>query len=130
MNLDELRAWLGQVHTDYVQALERAHEKHIKVRIRLRDAERVSDTRLSKKEQGENGRRWNIMRHLGMTLEDYDAKVAEGLKHCSGCKTWIPVGGFSIHRARKDGLYKYCRKCCQKQYQKRRANRDKLSKKG
>jgi len=43
MSLCALRAWLGQVHTDYVSALEKAHEKNIKLRIRLREAERKTN---------------------------------------------------------------------------------------
>lgn len=40
ITLDQLRAWLGQVHTDYVSALDQTQEKMVKLRIRLREVER------------------------------------------------------------------------------------------
>ena len=36
ITLAQLRQWLGQVHTDYVSALEQTQEKLIKTRIRYR----------------------------------------------------------------------------------------------
>jgi hypothetical protein len=36
----QLRKWLGQVHTDYVSALDQTQEALIKLRIRLREVER------------------------------------------------------------------------------------------
>lgn len=35
LSIDCLRSWLGQVHTDYVNALEQAHVGWIKTRVRL-----------------------------------------------------------------------------------------------
>lgn len=40
ITVSELRAWLGQVHTDYVNAMEHMETKHVKTRIRLRETER------------------------------------------------------------------------------------------
>lgn len=43
LSLAELREWLGQVHTDYVSALDQTQEQLIKMRIRLRHVERERD---------------------------------------------------------------------------------------
>jgi hypothetical protein len=42
ITLEELRHWLGQVHTDYVSALEQTQEKLIKNRIRMVYQERLA----------------------------------------------------------------------------------------
>ena len=40
ITLNTLREWLGQVHTDYVSALDQTQERYIKLRLRLRAEER------------------------------------------------------------------------------------------
>lgn len=52
ITLNQLRQWLGQVHTDYVSALDQTQEKMVKLRIRLMDAER----RLKREKRRNGGR--------------------------------------------------------------------------
>lgn len=53
LSLDEFRAWLGQLHTDYVSALEQSENTLVKTRIRLVVAERSMKVKLpTKKKKG------------------------------------------------------------------------------
>ena len=47
ITLGQLREWLGQVHTDYVSALDQTQEKLIKLRIRLMNTERSADSKIA-----------------------------------------------------------------------------------
>lgn len=49
-------------------------------------------------------------RRIGLTLEAYRAKVASGLKWCTGCKEWHPRSEFVRDRSRGDGLRAHCLK--------------------
>lgn len=44
----------------------------------------------------------------GLSLEDYQARVANGEKWCTGCKSWHPKSEFKIDRSRYDGLASKC----------------------
>ena len=39
---------------------------------------------------------------IGVTLEDYRAKLAAGLKWCTGCKTWHNAEAFGVDLSRGD----------------------------
>ncbi|HUR74416.1 MAG TPA: hypothetical protein VMZ00_09070 [Sporichthya sp.] len=45
---------------------------------------------------------------LGITLAEYDRRVAAGEKWCGGCRNWHPRASFSTDRSRGDGLAKWC----------------------
>lgn len=45
---------------------------------------------------------------IGLTLDEYDAKAAAGLKWCTGCKEWQPRDTFRKDRTRGDGLKSIC----------------------
>lgn len=48
-------------------------------------------------------------RRVGLSVEDYQARVAVGEKYCTGCKAWHPRGDFTADRSRSDGLSATCR---------------------
>ena len=48
---------------------------------------------------------------LGLTLTEYQAKVAAGLKRCTQCKKWLPTTDFHRDRSRGDGLKSRCHDC-------------------
>src|SRR5690349_2233837 len=41
---------------------------------------------------------------LGLSLDEYTAKIADGLKWCITCNDWHPVGAFGRDDSRGDGL--------------------------
>lgn len=45
---------------------------------------------------------------IGITLDQYDAKAAAGLKWCTSCKSWHPRASFTKDRTRWDGLKATC----------------------
>jgi hypothetical protein len=47
-------------------------------------------------------------KRVGLTLEQYDARVAAGEKWCGRCREWHPVAVFGSDRTRYDGLASYC----------------------
>lgn len=47
-------------------------------------------------------------KRLGLTLAEYDARIAAGLKWCGKCREWQPTGDFGIDRTRGDGLASHC----------------------
>lgn len=49
--------------------------------------------------------------NLGISLEEYQAKCDAGLKHCTTCKSWLPVETFGKCRSRGDGLASRCKPC-------------------
>lgn len=67
---------------------------------------------------------------LGLTLEEYQKRVASGLKRCWCCKQWKPVTEFSMDHSRSDGIAAKCYECCRENTTKpsKRERRDKLSK--
>ena len=42
------------------------------------------------------------------------------MKSCACCKEFLPEENFSTDKSRKDGLFKYCKKCNSEQYKKNR----------
>lgn len=44
----------------------------------------------------------------GLSLEEYQARIANGEKWCTGCKGWHKVSEFGIDRSRYDGLTAQC----------------------
>jgi len=46
---------------------------------------------------------------VGLTLAEYDAKVATGEKWCTGCKAWHQRDAFASDASRTDGLAARCR---------------------
>lgn len=47
-------------------------------------------------------------RRTGLSLSDYQARVAAGEKWCTGCKAWHRRGDFPRDRSRSDGLKAKC----------------------
>jgi 5-methylcytosine-specific restriction endonuclease McrA len=45
---------------------------------------------------------------IGVTLDEYDAKLTAGLKWCTGCKAWQSRSTFTKDRTRWDGLKSTC----------------------
>ncbi len=50
-------------------------------------------------------------KRLGLSLEDYTAKLAAGLKWCFRCKSWKSVGDFGTDRTRGSGKASRCAVC-------------------
>ena len=48
-------------------------------------------------------------RRLGMTLQQYQQRVASGEKHCSNCQRWHKQSAFGSDRSRGDGLEMSCK---------------------
>ncbi len=48
---------------------------------------------------------------VGLTLAEYEARIANGEKWCTGCKAWLPRGSFVADLSRGDGLKARCRDC-------------------
>ena len=46
---------------------------------------------------------------LGITVEDYQAHLLQGEKHCLLCRAWHPRSAFAKDRSRGDGLSSSCR---------------------
>lgn len=49
-------------------------------------------------------------RRLGLTEQDYRARLAAGEKWCGGCRDWHPRDQYATDRSRGDGLKSRCRK--------------------
>lgn len=45
---------------------------------------------------------------VGVTVEEYERRVAAGLKWCTACKAWQPRSEFVVDRSRSDGLRARC----------------------
>lgn len=48
---------------------------------------------------------------LGITLDEYRARVKDGDKWCFGCRSWRPRGAFQQRTSAADGLNNECRDC-------------------
>ena len=60
-------------------------------------------------------------KRIGVPVEVYKNKIAQGLKWCCRCKEWkIKEGNFSKNVNRGDGLNNNCRDCTKKQHRDRR----------
>lgn len=71
---------------------------------------------MTSKRKNDHGARWNVKKHLGISLETFDQRVAAGLKHCSSCKAWKSNANFTIARGRPSGLSSYCKACDKKKH--------------
>ncbi len=69
------------------------------------------------------GRRLNIEHRHGITLEEYERRVANGTKACSVCRLWLPFISFHAHRGRSLGLSAPCRDCAREQSNRQREAR-------
>jgi 5-methylcytosine-specific restriction endonuclease McrA len=47
-------------------------------------------------------------KRLGLSLEQYNARIAAGEKWCGRCRAWHPVAAFSADSSRGDGLASIC----------------------
>lgn len=48
---------------------------------------------------------------FGMSLPEYQAKIASGLKRCTKCKEWLPLSDYSNDASRGDGKSARCFVC-------------------
>lgn len=48
-------------------------------------------------------------RRVGLTVDEYQARVVQGLKFCTNCKTWHPLEDFGSDASRSDGRAAHCR---------------------
>jgi hypothetical protein len=55
-------------------------------------------------------------KRLGLTIEEYNARIAAGEKWCTGCKEWQPQSDFQIDRSRYDGRAASCGKNRKQRY--------------
>jgi hypothetical protein len=55
-------------------------------------------------------------KRVGLTIEEYDARIAAGEKWCTGCKEWHPRGMFKVDKSRSDGLAAACTKNRKQRY--------------
>ena len=46
---------------------------------------------------------------LGISVEEYQQRVADGQRRCAGCHAWHPVSEFGRDRSTTDGLNRICR---------------------
>lgn len=53
---------------------------------------------------------------LGISLEEYRGRKANGLKHCTACKEWKEIGSFGLDSSREDGLAASCLDCRKKKH--------------
>lgn len=49
-----------------------------------------------------------VAHQLGLSLETYQARVANGEKWCTGCKEWHRRTRFTLDNSRRDGLTPEC----------------------
>lgn len=54
-------------------------------------------------------KRW--AKRMGLTIEEYLAKLEQGLKRCTKCHEWKVVANYAKDRSRIDGLHTMCREC-------------------
>ena len=50
----------------------------------------------------------NAARRTGLSVEDYQTRVSNGEKWCTGCKDWHPRSAFTLDNSRSDGLTPTC----------------------
>lgn len=61
--------------------------------------------------QTPEGRLKAVATRKGLTLTDYLAKIALGLKWCSNGKHWVSIKDFKSDKSRGDGLATICKDC-------------------
>lgn len=76
---------------------------------------------------GSNKRR---AKALGLSFEEYSAKLEAGEKWCSGCKAWHPIVHFKSDRSRTDGYATICSAARREQYQAKYIPSPRISKLG
>ena len=59
--------------------------------------------------QTKEGAKKSAARRRGLTLEEFQAKLDEGLKWCTGCKAWHPRSAFQVDNSRGDSLACVCK---------------------
>ena len=52
-----------------------------------------------------------VAKGLGLSVAEYQAMAAKGLKRCRICKTWKSLDSFNSDGSRHDGRYPACRLC-------------------
>jgi hypothetical protein len=53
-------------------------------------------------------------KRLGMSVDEYRANIARGLKWCHRCRSWLPVHSFAVDNSRGDKLAAKCTRCRRK----------------
>lgn len=66
----------------------------------------------------------------GVTVEEYRARVAAGLKRCCGCKVWRSIEQFCNDSSRSDGIACSCRVCSSERGKRKYTPRPRQSKLG
>lgn len=51
---------------------------------------------------------------LGISADEYIAKINQNLKHCYACKTWVDLSLFGNDKSRYDGKTAKCKSCLSK----------------
>ncbi len=90
----------------------------------------VGTSLVSGESGGQASRRRCIETRLGVSVEEYERRVANGNKICSRCREWLPFIGFALNRGRPLGLNAYCKECDRKNGEKARAARGLPPRKG
>lgn len=57
------------------------------------------------------GSRKTAAKKIGLTLEEYDQKISDGMKWCTDCKSWKLVSDFYKDATRGDGISAKCISC-------------------
>ena len=69
-------------------------------------------------------------KRIGVPVEVYKNKMAQGLKWCCRCKQWkIRENDFSNNTNKGDGLHNNCRDCAKKQHKDRRERKKEVQNK-
>ena len=50
-------------------------------------------------------------KRIGVTIEEYQQRIEQGLKWCHTCRRWVERDGFHIDKSRGDGLATVCKSC-------------------
>lgn len=74
--------------------------------------------------QTQDGARKGAARRMGISVEEYEAHLLAGRKHCTICKAWHQLEAFGADASRSDGLAASCMESIAK------AQRDRYVKKG
>jgi hypothetical protein len=61
-------------------------------------------------------------KRLGISFEEYVARLKRGIKWCGDCRSWLPFSAFHRNATRRVmGLSNYCRACMHRRRKQRRA---------
>lgn len=50
-------------------------------------------------------------KRIGVTIEEYQQQIEQGLKWCHSCRQWVERNGFHVDNSRGDGLAAICKTC-------------------